>query len=95
MPINLGGTGWHQFFVDVSDTDLRYGLNAEKESDDGNTTSGGSYAGSGFQTLSKLVVHTRLSRISQSGRPVPDTNNVYIEQPSTGYMSRLKALSSR
>jgi len=91
MPINLGGTGWHKFFVDVSDTELRYGLNAEKETDDGNTTSGGSYAGSGFQTLSRLVVHTPLDDFPIRSYIV-DTNNVYIEQPSTEYISAGRAI---
>lgn len=78
--------GWHQLMLETYDAEVRYGRDSDGQRDDDNVNEGGGYAGGGFQTLSKIVLHAPLSEYPIRTY-ISDTNNVYIEQPTKNYLS--------
>ena len=83
--IDFEGTGWHEFFAEVNDEEKRYG----DESSD--VVDGVCCAGDGFQTLSRILVHTPLKDYPIASYIV-DTNNVYVDKPTENYLSAGKVI---
>jgi hypothetical protein len=82
--IDFGLQGWHEFFAEVNDDEQRYGRD-----EDGKIleiVDGVCCAGTGFQTLSRILVHAPAATYPIRSYIV-DTNNVYISPPTKDYIS--------
>ena len=80
--IDFGFSGWHELFIDVFDGEPRYGYDEEGERLP--IIDGVCCAGTGFQTLSRVLVHTPTDQYPVRSY-ITDTNFAYIEQPTDSY----------